>query len=50
MSKMVRIFPKYKKMSKIGANIEKDQNNHIALIISKFDLAGPFESLMTPIL
>ena len=37
-------------MSKIGANIQKDQNNHIALIIQKSDLAGPFESLMAPIL
>ena len=37
-------------MSKIGAIIEKDQNNHIALIISKSDLAGLFESLMTPIM
>ena len=37
-------------MSKTGANIQKDQNNHIALIISKSDFAGPFESLMTPIM
>ena len=31
-------------MSKTGANIQKGQYNHIALIISKSDLAGPFFS------
>ena len=37
-------------MSNTGANSQNDQKNHIVLIILKSDRAGPFESLLTPIL